>query len=120
MVAKFRRRRVKGLAIGRLLRDEALYHLEYSSENRLLWRRRGYVVALQLAQQNPEHTVTTDDLEEVYPVPDEWDRRVLGTIFRPKRNGFALRRIGEIQSTQRQCHGRWISLWKLKRGYFDD
>lgn len=102
----------KGLALGRILRDEGVLQTE-STEFRATWRRRAYLVALQLAHDSPENTVTTDDLEVVFPVPADWDRRILGAVFNPRRDDFAFERIGRKQSAQAQCHGREISIWRL-------
>lgn len=109
---RFKGKRRKGLALGRILRDESV-DLTESTEERAAWRRRAYAVALQLAYDHPEGTVTTDDLEDVFPVPDEWDRRILGAVFNPRKAGFAFERIGRMQSQQPQCHGRDISIWRL-------
>tara|TARA_R100000458_G_C8030822_1_gene86385 strand:+ start:195 stop:506 length:312 start_codon:yes stop_codon:yes gene_type:complete len=91
------------------LREEALNLLE---EKRHEWIAEARKFARQLlnmrSNQNPEPTVTSDDLWVFCPPPSDINPVVMGAVFR-KNAGF--KPLGFVQSKRKQCHGRPIREW---------
>jgi hypothetical protein len=87
------------------LRDSALNLLERTRADWIL-RARGVAHNIILRKG----WVTADDLREVWPVPDGWDCRVVGAVFRDRR----FLKIGTTVTERVTSHGRPISVFRLR------
>lgn len=87
------------------LRDEALDLLECTRAD---WISRAKIVAHNIAFK--KGWVTADDLREVWPVPDDWDARVVGAVFRDKR----FLKVGSTATERVTSHKRPISVFRLR------
>ena len=72
------------------------------------WLDRARVVAEEIYRH--KGTVTADDVREVLSIPVGVHHNAVGAIFRGPR----WERVDWQQSEQRQGHGRWIGVWKLR------
>ena len=86
-------------------RDAALDLLE---RTRADWISRARIVAHNIILR--KGWVTADDLREVWPVPDDWDARVVGAVFRDKR--FV--KEGYRATERTTSHGRPIAVFRLR------
>ena len=91
---------------GKELRDEALERLE---ERRARWVAEAKDIAERLARAHG--TVTADDLRTAYPVPPEYDARVVGAVFKDKR--FV--KMGYRATSRATSHARPIAVFRLRR-----
>ncbi len=89
----------------------ALHRVEYASLAREEWLTAARQVAEEIAQRSG--TVTSDEVRLALPVPDGWDPRILGAVF---RHGTKWKRAGIARTTQSQAHARPITVWALKGG----
>ena len=71
------------------------------------WLNGARKVAFNLLQTR--HTVTIEDILELYPRPKYLHRNTTGSVF----NNEWFQPIGYTQSKRKQSHGRVIRLWSL-------
>ncbi len=88
-------------------RDQALNLLE---RTRGEWVERARIVAENICRV--KGWVTVDDLREVWPVPPDWDARVVGTVFRDKR----FIKAGYQPTLRASSHSRPIAVFRLSGG----
>lgn len=86
-------------------RDQSLDLLE---RTRADWISRARIVAHNIILR--KGWVTADDLREVWPVPDDWDARVVGAVFRDRR----FLKIGSTATERVSSHRRPISVFRLR------
>ena len=86
-------------------RDAALDTLE---DTRARWVAAALVIAERLARVNG--TVTADSLRAAFPVPADYDARVVGAVLRNRR--FV--RVGYRATSRATSHARPIAVFKLR------
>ncbi len=91
--------------LGLFERDQVLDLLE---RTRADWISRARIVAHNIILR--KGWVTADDLREVWPVPEEFDARVVGAVFRDKR--FV--KDGYTATERPTSHGRPIAVFRLR------
>ena len=91
-----------GLAAGRQQRDEGLARLEAKAEE-WVWQVRH--LAREICRQHG--SVTTDDLRELFTLPEGLHLNTWGCILR--RPYFAP--FGTTQTKRSTGHARWIHRW---------
>lgn len=74
------------------------------------WIEKARVVARQLARERG--AVTIDDVREVCPPPAGVDGRVMGAVFRPRKDWEC---VDYRKSWRRECHGRPVGIFVLRR-----
>lgn len=67
-------------------------------------------IAQRIAQNNPNHTVTIDDVRARVQLPQDIDGRVFGAVFNPSE----WEKVGYTQTTRASSHGRPIAIFRLK------
>lgn len=87
------------------LRDESLSLLE---RTRADWISRARIVAYNIIKN--KGWCTADDLREVWPVPVDWDARVVGAVFRDKM--FV--KEGYTATERPSSHKRPIAVFRLR------
>lgn len=87
------------------LRDESLDLLERTRSD---WISRARIVAHNIILR--KGCVTADDLREVWPVPDAWDARVVGAVFRDRR----FLKVGYTATERVTSHSRPIAVFRLR------
>lgn len=75
--------------------------------NNQVWINRAREAAAAYARFHG--TVTSDDLYDICPPPEEAHPNVMGAVF---RHGF--RRKGFVKTQRKDGHSRMISVWELK------
>ena len=99
------------LLAGRALRDEALSKLESTTRRQhYIARCREFLIEFAMANGK----VSSDDVRSRYPIPEEWDGRIMGAVFSPrwlKKMGFV--KCGEHPTKFKQAHTRPQSDWRL-------
>lgn len=87
------------------LRDESLDLLE---RTRADWISRARIVAHNIILK--KGWCTADDVRDVWPVPPDWDARVVGAVFRDKR----FIKEGYTATERVSSHGRPIAVFRLR------
>jgi hypothetical protein len=106
MVTNAQQLRLGDLSAGRAGRDAALNTLETARSDWLLRARHEAIMhCLQYGR------VTADDVRQRCPVPEGWDARVVGAVFRDKR----FRQVGVTQTTRAASHCRPIAVFELRQ-----
>lgn len=77
-------------------------------QSRTAWLANARATARYLARKNGQ--VNINDVRAECPPPDGVDPRCMGAVF----SGKDFIRIGYIDSSRRQCHGRPIAVFSLK------
>lgn len=87
---------------------EKQHALDLFEDHRAAYLERARWWAVHLANMHGQ--VSTDELWEMCPVPEEFDPRVLGAVFRGKK----WERVGQKLSRRPVCHGRPVTIWRLR------
>lgn len=100
------------LAKGRREKQYALDLVEDATEQRRQWVQDARRAAQLIAEVTG--TVTSDDVREAVPMPEDWDPRILGAVFRNGKHGPRFERVGYVQTRSARAHARPIAVWRLE------
>lgn len=76
------------------------------TQDHAAWLARAKVLAIQISLERG--FVSSDDIWNGAPPPDNADPRVMGALWRPRKDWLP---VGYIPSTRRECHYRPIRQW---------
>ncbi len=94
-------------------RDKALDQLENTTEGRRKWVARGRFLALWIVKQKGR--VSSDDVRILWPVPPDWDPRIMGAVFNPHWcKSAGLVPLEHKPTRFKQAHARPQQKWALR------
>lgn len=79
------------------------------------WIDRARDVARRLARQRG--AITIDDVRDECPPPEGIDPRVMGSVFKPKKDWIC---VDYRKSWRRENHGRPVGIWRLREQHEED
>lgn len=83
-------------------------------ETRAEFLERARETAIRIAENDPQRICTVDMVRSECPPPPGSDPRVMGAVFQCHGPTARWEKVGYAQSQRKACHGRPISVFRLK------